>query len=120
MKEECGGSHRLKDDPIYFSSPGFPSKNYPNDVKCIWDFINDKNPNLLTFKLLELQTEPKADLIEVRNKDENGFILKSYSGNRMRGAVTTTTDSQMWVKFQSDFETNDKGFQAVVYPGITS
>ena len=118
MNAFCGKSERLINEPIYFSSPGYPIKPYPNDAKCVWDFTNDKAPNLLTFKLIDLETEVDSDFIEVRNKDEKGFILKSFSGSSLSGAVTTTTDSRMWVKFQSDFETNKKGFQAIVYPGI--
>ena len=107
----------LVNDPVYINSPGYPTKPYPNDIKCIWDFRNDKVPYLLTFQMLDLKTEEKADFVEVRNKDEEGYILRKYSGNSFNGAVVTAADSHLWIKFQSDFESNDKGFRAVVYPG---
>ena len=118
VNDRCSKSHRVIKEPVYISSPGYPTKPYPNDAKCIWDFTNDKAPNLLTFKLIDLETEVESDFIEVRNENKDGFILKSFSGSSLSGAVTTTMDSKMWVKFQSDFETNGKGFQAVVYPGM--
>uniref|UniRef100_A0A7M5WWI0 Uncharacterized protein n=1 Tax=Clytia hemisphaerica TaxID=252671 RepID=A0A7M5WWI0_9CNID len=117
VKTTCGGQMLIVNDPVYINSPGYPLKPYPNDVKCVWDFRNDKVPYLLTFRMLELKTEEKADFVEVRNKDEEGYILRKYSGNSFNGAVVTAADSHLWIKFQSDFESNDKGFRAVVYPG---
>lgn len=105
-------------DPVYINSPGYPTKPYGNDIKCVWNFQNDKIPNILTFQLLDLDTEQDADFVEVRNEDKDGFLLGKYSGNTIGNkAVVTTTESSMWVKFQSDFEDNRKGFRAIVRPG---
>ena len=115
---KCDTQLRVVKNPVYIKSPGYPNKPYGNDIKCVWRFKNDKSPNVLTFILLDLDTEEDADFVEVRDVDKDGFLLGKYSGNTIGSkAVVTTTESSMWVKFQSDFEDNRKGFRAVVYPG---
>ncbi|XP_047133368.1 uncharacterized protein LOC100208285 isoform X1 [Hydra vulgaris] len=107
--------------PEYISSPNFPL-NYPDNTKCEWTIRNEDPSKILTFQLLELETE-ENDFIEVRDGlTEDNALLGKFFGNfsNIQKRHIFTSNFKMHVKFQSNFQLNQKGFRAVIFSGCTA
>ena len=118
VNEGCDTSLTIN-GTTFINSPKYPS-NYPDNKKCTWVIKNKDPTKILTFQLFELETE-ENDFVEVRDGfSEDNVLLAKYYGNFFNQQKTTifTTTSNMFVKFQSNFQINQKGFRAAIYSGI--
>ncbi|KAL9985291.1 hypothetical protein ACROYT_G007676 [Oculina patagonica] len=101
-----------------FSSPNYPS-NYPNSETCRW-IITVPQGHLVRLSFESFQLESCAlpspvcscDHVEVRD----GTVASSerlgiYCGNEYPAAVQSSGRS-MWIEFDSDLFSNEKGFNA--------
>lgn len=118
MKKECGVTEVsvIPQQSKYISSPNYP-KNYDDDSTCVWKINNNNKFNLMTFQIIDMNTELDNDIVEVRNGGETGYLLGKFSGTMLPAPVFSTED-KFWVKFQSDFENNMKGFKAKIQDGM--
>ena len=102
---------------VYISSPKYPN-NYPDDKKCVWRIKNANTYKVLTMQILELDTEEGNDIVEVRDGyTAADYVLARASGKKIPPPIFSSKD-KLWIKFQSNFEKNKKGFRAIIRSGI--
>ena len=102
-----------------FTSPNYPS-NYPNSTTCRWIIsVPEGHRVKLTFKTFLLETcvissSCSCDHVKVRDgKDSSSTELGTFCGGRTPGPTPILSSGRfMWIEFDSDFRTEDKGFSA--------
>ena len=100
-----------------FSSPNYPS-NYPNSRTCRWIIgVQDGHRVQLPFQtfLLETYLLPSTctcDHVEIRDgSDGNSSSLGTFCSDNKPSPIQSS-GRFLWIEFDGDFRTNEKGFSA--------
>lgn len=114
---ECPTRGVLQGTTGSFSSPQYPL-NYPNSVTCTWIIeVPEGYQVQLTFNTFKLEdcaisSICTCDHVEVRDgQTENSPSLKKHCGNE-KPTPLRSSGRYMWVEFDSDSQTTEKGFNA--------
>lgn len=114
---ECPTRGVLQGTNGSFSSPQYPL-NYPNSVTCTWIIeVPEGYQVQLTFNTFKLEdcaisSICTCDHVEVRDgQTENSPSLKKHCGNE-KPTPLGSSGRYMWVEFDSDSKTTEKGFNA--------
>uniref|UniRef100_A0A6I8S5J7 Neuropilin n=1 Tax=Xenopus tropicalis TaxID=8364 RepID=A0A6I8S5J7_XENTR len=108
----CGGRLNAK-DAGYITSPGYPN-DYPPHQNCEW-IISAPEPNqkiVLNFNPhFDIEKHDcKYDFIEIRDGDsESAELLGKHCGN-IAPSTITSSGSQMYIRFTSDYARQGAGF----------
>ena len=111
----CNGTSIINRTEVILSSPGYPDSDYPANKICerIIHF-RDKIPFhvefLGDFVLHEKRDGCNGDFIEIRNgEDVNSPLIMKECGD-VKPEAMTLFGSSVWIKFQSDHISSEKGF----------
>lgn len=102
-------------------SPEFPSRNYPNNVDCVWK-ITTPYRTRIKFKILSMSIQScgrmrtseycSCDYVEVRDgASSTAGLLGTFCGTNNTDALYSS-GQQLWVRFKSDDAVADSGFVA--------
>lgn len=102
-------------------SPEFPSRNYPNNVDCVWK-ITTPYRTRIKFKILSMSIQScgrmrtseycSCDYVEVRDgASSTARLLGTFCGTNNTDALYSS-GQQLWVRFKSDDAVADSGFVA--------
>ncbi|KAG8443219.1 hypothetical protein GDO86_011865 [Hymenochirus boettgeri] len=113
----CGGE---LEDPAggIFTSPGYDQiNNYTKNVNCEWVIRNPNIENSTTFisfqrLQLEYHQNCQKDFIEFRYDNADGEVITRLCGRNVPSVPLTLVASQIWVRFVSNSEVEDIGFNA--------
>uniref|UniRef100_A0A0N5B6D4 C-type LECtin n=1 Tax=Strongyloides papillosus TaxID=174720 RepID=A0A0N5B6D4_STREA len=91
------------------SSPGYPS-NYPNDADCIYIIVAPEGKKIM-LTVNFFQTESCCDWLYIHDgKNSNSNKIASLRGDVPAGTTFNSTTNVMYIRFTSDKNNNDKGF----------
>ena len=98
-----------------FTSPNFPN-NYSSSTTCRWIIAVPEGHRVkLTFQtfMLENCRSCSCDHVKIRDgSDESSTELAEYCGGRTPGLTPILSSGRfMWIEFDSDFDTEGKGFK---------
>ncbi|CAB1340813.1 unnamed protein product [Coregonus sp. 'balchen'] len=112
----CGG---ILSDPAggNFTSPGYLTSNYSNNLNCEWLIQNPTQINSSIVVLLEdLHLENhqtcESDYIEFRLGDSSGELLAQFCGQTTPMIPLVVSTPELWVHFQTNQAIGDLGFKA--------
>lgn len=102
-------------------SPEFPSRNYPNNVDCIWEITAPYRTRII-FKFLSMSIQScgrmgtsefcSCDYVEVRDgANSSARLLGTFCGTNNTDAIYSS-GQHLWVRFRSDDAVADSGFVA--------
>ncbi|TSK22490.1 Chymotrypsin-like elastase family member 2A [Bagarius yarrelli] len=111
-----GAGGFLEGDRGEMMTPGFPDKNYENNVVYQWKITVPHGEKVqLTFTSFELAPNSCADFVDVFDGRSDGVSapkLGHFCGNKLPKPVFSNSN-EMVVRFKSDSNHNAKGFSAV-------
>ena len=112
------------EDSGRFSSPGFPHKRYPNQIKCVWRISTDPNRRIaLGIVDKNFDLEPGSNIHSCDYDAVNVFNGVSRNGRKTIGSFCGNTDflqtfstvysanEHLYVEFTSDHIVQRRGFQ---------
>ncbi|XP_021476232.2 cubilin [Oncorhynchus mykiss] len=112
----CGG---ILSDPAggNFTSPGYLTSNYSNNLNCEWLIQNPTQINSSIVVILEdLHLENhqtcESDYIEFRLGDSSGELLAQFCGQTTPMIPLVVSTPELWVHFQTNQAIGDLGFKA--------
>lgn len=107
----CGGD--FISESGRFASPGFPN-SYPQNAECVWTIGGwPGNKVTLTFESfnVEVSDDCNRDYVEVHQESMEGPLIGHFCGDQIP-VSNITTESKLWVKFNSDQQGMAGGFTA--------
>ena len=118
MQAQCSSSGViLSTSSGSFNSPNYPS-NYPNSRTCRWIIVVQEGHRVqLTFQTFVLETcvipsVCTCDHVEIRDgSDGSSPSFGRFCGNNKPSPIHSSGRS-LWIEFDSDLTTNEKGFSA--------
>ena len=99
----------LPEEPITFSSPGYPQK-YPANLDCRWEIRSSGNPVILV-EIDHFKTETSADVVSFEGRTFHGDLSSVFtiSGSTKIRAIIFNS-SLVFVTFKSDSNKEYSGF----------
>ncbi|XP_038067010.1 uncharacterized protein LOC119737019 isoform X2 [Patiria miniata] len=101
-------------DYVTLSSPNHPNP-YPNSADCVW-IVTAPQDSYMVIKFLSLDIETCCDTLSIgegNDVEDRTSIHKQLYGNTLP-MLMVIPSSVVWLRFQSDYETQKQGFQAEV------
>ncbi|XP_034025114.1 cubilin [Thalassophryne amazonica] len=100
-----------------FTSPGYPTSNYSNNLNCEWLIQNPQHVNSSIVVLIQdmhLQNHQTCanDYLQFRLGDSGGELLASFCGQSTPSVPIVVFTPELWVHFQTDSTQGDLGFKA--------
>lgn len=99
-------------------SPEFSSRNYSNNMDCIWQITTPPNTRIaLEIAPISIQScdACRCDFLEVRDgNDSSDHLLTRLCGTNMKPSVILYSSGRyLWVRFRSDGKITSFGFLAM-------
>ncbi|XP_019897556.2 cubilin [Esox lucius] len=112
----CGG---ILSDPAggNFTSPGYLTSNYSENLSCEWLIQNPTHINssiVVIIEDLHIESHQRCeyDFLEFRLGDSSGDLLTKFCGQTTPSIPLVVSMSGLWVHFQTNQAVGDLGFKA--------
>lgn len=108
--EGCGG--KLTHPEGSFTSPNYPKK-YEHGLTCLWEIVADYGYSIvLTVQDFDLETstECEYDSLTIARDSSFNHTIQKICQTLSEPTVITSDGHQVFVKFESDYSHNGRGF----------
>ena len=98
------------DEVVPFSSPGYPTAAYPNDLACLW-IVSGTSGRRITIVIIDFQLEDGYDFLTIGNGQEATAESKmAVLSGFVKIRRVTSAAGNAWLQMTSDSSGRAAGF----------